>query len=129
MKKVLGMLLMVSTVSMSLYAYDQTDRIKDMQEMEVSMAQIQKGILYNNQKLVLDGVAKLKKASVSVEIAPKEAMEFSERFAKRQSQNIMKYADKIRENIEANHKHGAATNYANVLRECISCHNKIRKWH
>ena len=36
MKKVLSMLLMVSTMSMSLYAYDQADRIKDMQAMEKS---------------------------------------------------------------------------------------------
>ena len=41
MKKVLGMLLIMSTMSMSLYAYDQTDRIKDMQAMEKAMAEIQ----------------------------------------------------------------------------------------
>ncbi len=128
MKKVWSMLLVVGTMSMSVHAYDQTDRIKDMQEMETAMAQIQKGILYNNQKLVIDGVAQLKKASINIEIAPKEAMDFSSRFAKRQSENIMKYADKIQKNIEENHKHGASTNYANVMRECISCHNKIRKW-
>ena len=128
MKKVLGMLLIVSTVSMSVYAYDQTDRIKDMQAMETAMAEIQKGILYNNKALVIEGVTNLKKASVNVEVAPKEAMDFSGRFAKRQAENIMKYSEKIESNIKDGHKHGAIKNYTKVLNECISCHNKIRKW-
>jgi len=128
MKKILGMLLLVSGVSMSTFAYDQTDRIKDMQTMEIAMAEIQKGILYNNSKLVVDGVALLKKAASSVEVAPKSTMEFSASFAKRKSDNIKKYADKIEENIKSGHKHGAARHYTNVLGECISCHNKIRKW-
>ena len=128
MKKVLSMLLMVSTMSVSLYAYDQADRIKDMQTMEAAMATIQKGILYNNSKLVVEGVATLKEAASSVEVAPKSTMEFSGSFAKRKSDNIKKYADKIEENIKSGHKHGAARHYTNVLGECISCHNKIRKW-
>ena len=128
MKKVLSMLLMVSTMSMSLYAYEQADRIKDMQTMEAAMATIQKGILYNNSKLVVEGVATLKEAASSVEVAPKSTMEFSGSFAKRKSDNIKKYADKIEENIKSGHKHGAARHYTNVLGECISCHNKIRKW-
>ena len=115
-------------MSMSLYAYDQADRIKDMQTMEAAMATIQKGILYNNSKLVVEGVATLKEAASSVEVAPKSTMEFSGSFAKRKSDNIKKYADKIEKNIKSGHKHGAARHYTNVLGECISCHNKIRKW-
>ena len=128
MKKVLGMLLMMSTMSMSLYAYDQTDRIKDMQAMEKAMAEIQKGILYNNKSMVIEGVTNLKQASVNVEVAPKGAMDFSASFAKRQAKNIMKYSGKIESNIKDDHKHGAIKNYTKVLNECISCHNKIRKW-
>jgi cytochrome c556 len=112
----------------SLSAYDQIERIKDMQTMEEAMAEIQKGILYNNNNLVLEGVTKLKKAASTVEIAPKSTMEFSGSFAKRKADNIKKYADKIEENIKSGHKHGAARHYTNVLGECISCHNKIRKW-
>ena len=128
MKKVLSMLLMVSTMSMSLYAYDQADRIKDMQAMEKAMAEIQKGLLYNNKSMVIEGVTNLKQASVNVEVAPNGAMDFSARFAKRQAQNIMKYSEKIESNIKDGHKHGAIKSYTKVLNECISCHNKIRKW-
>ena len=128
MKKVLGMLVLMSMASMSAYAYDQTDRIKDMQAMETAMAEIQKGLLYNNKALVIEGVANLKKASANVEIAPKGAMDFSERFAKRQAEYILKYSGRVEINIKDGYKHGAIKNYTNVLKECISCHNKIRKW-
>ena len=128
MKKVLGMLMLVSMVSISVSAYDQTDRVKDMQAMETAMAEIQKGLLYNNKALVIEGVANLKKASANVKIAPKSTMEFSERFAKRQAAYILKYSGRIEANMKDGHKHGAIKNYTNVLKECISCHNKIRKW-
>jgi predicted RNA-binding protein with EMAP domain len=128
MKKILAALFTVSTLTMSLYGYGQTNRIQDMQNMETAMSEIQKGILYNNKKMVLEGVENLKKASANVKVAPKGDMDYNAIFAKKQSKNIIKYADKVKENIEAGHKHGAATNYTNVLGECISCHNKIRKW-
>ena len=128
MKKVLVTLVTVSTLTMSLYGYNQIDRIQDMQVMETGMSEIQKGILYNNKKMVLQGVTNLKQASASVEVAPKGHMDYNSVFAKKQAKNIMKYADKIKTNIEAGRKHGAATNYTKVLGECISCHNKIRKW-
>jgi len=128
MKKIITGLFTLAALTVSLHAYDQAERIKDMQSMESAMSQIQKGILYNNKKMVLQSIEKLKKASSSVEIAPKTEMDYSSYFAKRQSENIRKYADKIKKNIEAGHKHGAAMNYTKVLDQCISCHNKIRKW-
>jgi cytochrome c556 len=128
MRKILTTLVAISTLSISLYGYSQIDRVKDMQSMETAMSEIQKGILYNNKKLVLEGIENLRKASVNVEIAPKDSMDFSVRFAKRQSENIRMYAEKIKKNIQDDHKHGATKNYTKVLNECISCHNKIRKW-
>ena len=128
MKKTIAGLVTLGVLTVSAQAYDQAERIQDMQMMEVSMAQIQKGILYNNKKIVLQGVENLKNASSKVEIAPKTDMDYSTVFAKKQAANIIKFADKIKQNIEAGHKHGAASNYTKVLDQCISCHNKIRKW-
>jgi len=128
MKKIIAGLVTFGVLTFSLQAYDQAERIQDMQTMEVSMAQIQKGILYNNKKIVLQGVENLKNASSKVEIAPKTDMDYSAVFAKKQAANIIKFADKVKENIEAGHKHAAATNYTKMLDQCISCHNKIRKW-
>ena len=128
MKKGLIAFLGAGMLSVSLYGYDQANRIKDMQTMAEAMSAIQKGILYNNSELVVEGVSKLKTAASSVEIAPKSTMEFSASFAKRKADNIKKYAEKVEENIKSGHKHGAARHYTNVLGECISCHNKLRKW-
>jgi len=36
--------------------------------------------------------------------------------------------DKIKSSIEADRKHSASSSYTKVLGECISCHNKLRKW-
>jgi len=128
MKKIITGLFTLGALTLSLNAYDQAERIQDMQTMEVSMAQIQKGILYNNKQMVLQGVENLKNASSKVEITSKSEMDYSAVFAKKQAANIVKFSDKIKENIEAGQKHAAATNYTKVLDQCISCHNKIRKW-
>ncbi|SFV51809.1 hypothetical protein MNB_SV-8-799 [hydrothermal vent metagenome] len=128
MKKIMMGLLTFGIFTFNAQAYDQTDRIKDMQSMESAMSQIQKGILYNNKDMVLQAVVKLKKAASTIEVAPNSELDYSTFFAKRQSSNIKKYADGIKKNMESGHKHGAASNYTRVLDECISCHNKIRKW-
>ncbi len=128
MKKAMIALFTLTAVGLSLQAYDQNDRRQDMQTMEASMAQIQKGILYNNKKLVLQGVDNLKAASKNVEISPKGELDYTPSFAKSQTKSILIYADKVKADFEAGKKHGAAKNYTKVLDQCISCHNKIRKW-
>jgi len=128
MKKIIAGLVTLGTLTLSLQAYDQAERIQDMQTMEVSMVEIQRGILYNNKTMVLKGVESLKKVSRKVEISNNDDMDYSASFAKKQTANIIRYADKLQTNIEANQKHAATTNYTKVLNQCVSCHNKIRKW-
>jgi len=128
MKKTVTAMMIMSLLSISAYGYSKEERVKDMQAMETAMAKIQKGILYNDQKMVVEGVDNLKKASANVEVAPEGFMDYSAVYAKQQSKNILKYADKIKSSIEENRKHAANSNYTKVLGECISCHNKIRKW-
>lgn len=128
MKKIMAGLLTLGALTLSLQAYDQAERIQDMQTMEISMAEIQRGILYNNKTMVLKGVESLKKISRKVEISKNDDMDYSASFAKKQTANIIRYADKLQVNIEANQKHAATTNYTKVLNQCVSCHNKIRKW-
>ena len=127
MKKIMAGLLTLGALTLSLQAYDQAERIQDMQTMEVSMVEIQRGILYNNKTMALKGVESLKKVSRKVEISNNDDMDYSASFAKKQTANIIRYADKLQTNIEANQKHAATTNYTKVLNQCVSCHNKIRK--
>ena len=128
MKKIVTSMMVMSVLSMSLYGYSKEERVKDMQVMEVAMAKIQKGILSNDNKMVIEGVENLKKSTANIEVAPKGHMDYGPSYAKQQTKNIMKYADKIKSNIEEDRKHSASSNYTKVLNECISCHNKLRKW-
>jgi len=128
MKKTVTAIMVMSVLSMNLYGYSQEDRVKDMQVMEAAMAQIQKGILSNDDKMVIEGVDNLKKSTSNVEVAPKWKMDYSPSYAKQQTENILTYADKIKSNIEEDRKHSATSNYTKILNECISCHNKLRKW-
>ena len=128
MKKTVTAIVVMGLLSISAYGYSKEERVKDMQVMETAMAQIQKGILSNDQKMVLEGVDNLKKSTASVEVAPKAHMDYGPAYAKKQSENILIYADKIKSNIEEGRKHSAAKSYTDVLNQCISCHNKLRKW-
>ena len=128
MRKSLITLMVLAALASSLHAYSQEDRIKDMQTMAEALADVQKGILYNNKNLVHDGVEKLKKASENIEIAPKSDMDYSTVFAKGQAENIEKYANKLNASMQEGKKHSALTNYTKVMNQCVSCHNKIRKW-
>jgi len=128
MKKTVAAVMVMSVLSMSLYGYSKEERVKDMQTMEMAMAQIQKCILSNDDKMVIEGVDNLKKSSANVEVAPKWKMDYSPSYAKQQTKNIMKYADKIKSSIESDRKHSANSSYTKVLGECISCHNKLRTW-
>jgi len=128
MKKTVTAIVLISLLSISAYGYSKEERVKDMQAMETAMSKIQKGILYNDKKMVIEGADNLKKSSAQVEVAPEGFMDYSAVYAKQQSKNIMKYADKIKSDIEASHKHSASKNYTKILDQCISCHNKLRKW-
>lgn len=128
MKKILVSFITMGIVGSSLYAYSHEDRIKDMRTMADALSEVQRGILYNNKKLVHDGVESLKKASKNIEIAPKSDMDYSSTFAKAQAKNIIRYGNKLNLNMDEGRKHAALTNYTKVLNQCVSCHNKIRKW-
>lgn len=129
MTKIVMGLLLFGSMTLSLHAYGAAERMEDMQVMEMAMGKIQKGILYNNKDMVLKGVDKLKKTSYKVEIAKKSDMDYSAAFAKKQTENIIRYADKLEASIKADQKHAATSNYTKILNQCVSCHNKIRKWH
>jgi len=128
MKKTVTAIMVMSVLSMSLYGYSKEERVTDMQAMEAAMAQIQKGILSNDDKMVIEGADNLKKSTANVEVAPKWKMDYSPSYAKQQTKNILAYADKIKSNIVEDRKHSATSNYTKILNECISCHNKLRKW-
>ncbi len=129
MKKVIAGLFTLGALTLTVHAYDKVERKHDMQMMEAAMAQIQKGILSNNNKMALQGASNLKEISNKIEIPQNKAeMDYKPKYAKKIAKDIVKYTDDISDKIEDNKLHSAASSYAEILNKCISCHKKIRAW-
>ena len=129
MKKVIAVLFTLGALTLTVHAYDKVERKHDMQMMEAAMAQIQKGILSNNDKMALQGASNLKAISNKIEIPQNKAeLDYKPKYAKKMTQDIVKYIDDISDKIEDDKLHSATSSYAEILKKCISCHKKIRAW-
>jgi len=131
MKKALLILLLMSGV-MFAQEVRNPDRMKNMQEMEKSLATIQKGFLYNNINVVKNGVKSLKQTAAHTESFIKDGVTKDGVntlvYAKMQAKNITILADEILETFEKGDRYNAANNYLKILSKCLSCHQTIRSW-
>ena len=114
--------------------YTDEERIRDMQIMEEAMMRIQKGLLTNDRNILSKGVNQLQQVTRKVEppidsnsvLAQKNTHKY--KFSRKQGEKIIRFAEDIRVDMDAGNKHSASKSFVKVLDECISCHNKIRKW-
>ena len=132
MKKVLLAAVLLSGV---LFAAEglQPDRMKNMQEMETALSEIQKGFLFNNINVVKNGVKHLKKTTLHTESFIKEGTVNKQGvntlvYAQSQAKDITGLADRIVETFEKGDRYGAANNYLQILSKCLSCHQTVRSW-
>jgi len=131
-KKIIRIIILFS---LTLHAeYTNEERIEDMQKMEQAMSKIQKGLLVNDKKILSEGVDQLQAITRKVEppldanrVLAKENT-YKYKFSRKQGEKIIKFAENIKREMDAGNKHSASKGFVNVLDECISCHNKIRKW-
>ncbi len=129
MKKVIVGLFTLGALTLTVNAYDKVERRHDMQMMETAMAQIQNGILSNNDKMALQGASNLKGIADKIEIPQNKAeLDYKPKYAKKTAQDIIKQIDIISDNIKDGKLHSATASYAKMLNKCISCHDKIRAW-
>ena len=114
--------------------YTDEERIRDMNTMEEAMVQIQKGLLTNDRNMLSKGVNQLQQVTRKVEPPVGQKSDFGEKnthkykFSRKQGEKIIRFSEDIREDMDAGNKHSATKSFVKVLDECISCHNKIRKW-
>jgi len=135
MYKIMITIGLMSLFSLTLHAeYTDEERIKDMQQMEEAMVKIQKGLLINDRNMLSKGVNQLQQVTRKVEppinsksiLAHKDTHKY--KFSRKQGEKIIQFAENIRVDMDAGNKHSASKSFVKVLDECISCHNKIRKW-
>ncbi len=136
MKKIISGLLILGCV---LGANDEAkiskERIDAMRSMEKSMATIQKGFLYNDIRIVEEGVKALKERSIHLEpplrgdellLNKKETYKY--KFTKKQAYRMNIYADDLQRDFYNGEKKQAMYAYTKILKQCMSCHSRIRKW-
>jgi cytochrome c556 len=132
MKKTLLISVLLSGVLFAQQQHIQPDRMKNMADMEVAMANIQKGFLYNNINVVKNGVSQLKETVKFTESFMKEGVGENKinnkMYAHQEAVTISNYADEILVTFEKGDRYSAANNYLLILSKCLSCHQTVRSW-
>ena len=107
-------------------------QMKTMQTLEKAMENVQKGFLYNNENIVENGVAELKKSLEDISafvIVNEEDKNFNApAYAATETSAISKLADQILTSYKEGNKDEALATYAKTLSRCVVCHKVIRKW-
>lgn len=107
--------------------------MKDMRTMMDAMEQIQRGGLYSSTEDMKLGVKKLQGTLSSLEseevkaILPKDQV-YAYKFAQKTAQMLRMYSDDMIVSIEAGRMDNALDDYTQLLKQCTSCHMRIRNW-
>ena len=136
MKKSLVVLVLLLLTGTSLSAAQKDHRsmlMKDMRTMLDAMEQIQRGGLYSSTEEMKLGVKKLQGTLGSLEsedvrwILPKD-QKHAFAFAQKSAKMLRMYSDDMIVSIESGRLDDALENYTQLLRQCTSCHIRIRSW-
>lgn len=136
MKKILTAIALASLLVGSLNAA-QTDHrtmlMKDMRTMLDAMEQIQRGGLYSSSDDMKVGVKKLQGTLKTLEsdeikwILPKDQI-YAFKFAQKTASMLRLYSDDMISSIDAGRMDDALEDYTQLLKQCTSCHIRIRNW-
>lgn len=105
----------------------------NMRDMLKAMEMIQKGGFYASPASMKEGVLDLKKAIKLLDAKnakhylPKDE-KYADKFATKRAKMITMYADDIIASLDADNMDDALEDYAQILKQCTSCHLRIRKW-
>ena len=132
---VLKTITLSAILSLSLLANDiHKERISDMKGMADGMALILNGLLYDYKDTAIDGAKTIKKHAQQIKdkkdlkkYLPKDTA-YAYKFGEKSLRRITEYSDEVIEAV--NHKDfSQAQESANLLlRQCSSCHSRVRGW-
>jgi cytochrome c556 len=107
-------------------------KIKTMQSLEDGLDSIQRGLLYNDGSLVMEGVKIIKKNAADINafnIKNEKDSNFDAKdYAATASKTITKLSEDIKEAYKDGDKQKVLEEYRAIQNECINCHKVIRKW-
>ena len=139
MKKFLMVLTLSVLVVSSIQASDKVNNehrsmlMKDMRTMFEAMEQIQRGGLYSSTEDMKLGVKKLQGTLKILEgeevkwILPKD-QKYAYQFAQKTASMLHLYSDDMVTSIDAGRMDDALEDYSQLLKQCTSCHVRIRNW-
>lgn len=140
MKKALRTLavgaLIAGSLSAAAIAQDKDTRSELMREMRVmmeAMEQIQRGGLTSSSDEMKAGVIKLQGTLSSLEsedvkvILPKDQA-YAYKFVQKTASMLRLYSDDMILSIDAGRMDDALDDYTQLLKQCTSCHIRIRNW-
>lgn len=130
-------ILLASLLATSTFAaekYTKVDRIKDMLTMAEALDDIQMGLLFRCKDggCVKTGINRIKKVLHTIErVDPKDFLDeeqlHANKFAKKTRSMIEMYLDEIEDAVKDNNQEEILHNYTLTMRQCMSCHLRLRK--
>ena len=128
MKKIL----LISSLASSLLFSNEVDSKTTMQNLEVAMATIQKGFLYNNTPIVKQGISSLKEniqnlKSFNIKKDNKKDFD-AKKYSLTELKAIRKLADQMLIDFDKGNKEVVLEGFQKTLNRCITCHLIVRKW-
>ena len=137
MNKALASLALGVFLAGSLNAAEKADPrlelMKEMRTMMDAMEQIQRGGLYSSGDEMKMGVKRLQGTLKSLEseevkaILPKDQV-YAYKFAQKTAHMLRLYSDDLIASVEAGRMDNALEDYTQLLKQCTSCHIRIRNW-
>jgi len=105
---------------------------KTMQSLEISMAFIQKGFLYNHKGRIKKGVTSLRRELKNIDsfvIENDKDVKFNAKeYAHKETKALDILASGILEDFEKGNKEKVLIDFEQMLNRCVTCHALVRKW-
>ncbi|XPV70470.1 MAG: hypothetical protein ACNI25_07780 [Halarcobacter sp.] len=134
MKKTIILISILLCSSLFAKDYTQAQRITDMGKMAEGLSLIQKGFLYRctsgkcfdkGGDLIL-GVVKTLETQEMKDFLPTQE-KYAYKFGEKSARMIELYVDDLKESVKNNNMQDALEDYNQILRQCTSCHIRLRK--
>ena len=133
MKKIAICILIISSCLFAEQKQDKEQRLENMHILANAMDEIQNGFLFNNKELIKSGANTILKTASTIEAKdlkhslPKETA-YAHKFAQKTASRTKAHAQGILDALKENDALMAMDEYLYVLRQCTSCHLRIRTW-
>lgn len=122
-----------SIILMAGPAHDNQEKMKStMQSLEVSMANIQKGFLYNHRGMIQKGITSLRRELKDINsfvIENDEALQFNAKeYAVTETKALDAMSGRILDDFDKGNKEMVMVEFQQILNRCVTCHALVRKW-